>query len=58
MNQAQRAYNSYYKTSIMLRANENLDHQRNLMLIKNRKSQYSSKTQKGIHNQKEDLSNF
>lgn len=38
MNQAQRAYNSYDKTSIMLKANENLYHQRNLMLIKNRKS--------------------
>lgn len=58
MNQAQRAYNSYDKTSIMLKANENLYHQRNLMLIKNRKSQYSSKPPKGIHNQKEDLSNF
>ena len=56
MNQAQRAYNSYDKTSIMLKANENLYHQRNLMLIKNRKSQYSSKPPKGIHNQKEDLS--
>ena len=58
MNQAQRAYNSYDKTSIMLKANENLYHQRNLMLIKNRKSQYSSKPPKGIHNQKEDLSKF
>lgn len=48
MNQAQRAYNSYDKTSIMLKANENLYHQRNLMLIKNRKS----------HNQKEELSKF
>ena len=57
MNQAQRAYNSYDKTSIMLKANENLFHQRNLMLIKNRKSQYSSKPPKGIRNQK-DLSNF
>ena len=58
MNQAQRAYNSYDKTSIMLKANENLYHQRNLMLIKNRKSQYSSKPPKGIHNKKEDLSKF
>lgn len=57
MNQAQRAYNSYDKTSIMLKANENLYHQRNLMLIKNRKSQYNLKPPKGIHNQK-DLSNF
>ena len=56
MNQAQKSYNSYDKTNIMLKITENLYHQRNLYLIKNRKNQYNAKPQKGIHSQKDDLS--
>lgn len=56
MNQVQKAYNSYEKTNIMLKITENLYHQRNLYLIKNRKSQYNSRPTQGIHSQKDDLS--
>lgn len=56
MNQVQKAYNSYEKTNIMLKITENLYHQRNLYLIKNRKSQYNSRPVPGIHSQKDDLS--
>lgn len=55
MNKLQKAYDSYDKTNMHLKMVENLYHQKNLYLIKNRKNKYSPPSA-GITHQNRNLS--